>query len=219
MRLLTLITFLFTLSACSDGRWAPGYLITEEGETLSNTAENKRALTVTTMVSQLDKDLAPHWRTEITIAELPRYERGADDDRGGGWMWSVATVTITLLGDGNAEPRVNETQITKAVTDYLYRQVERPGQNLKVTTTRVVDAARFAAKPTKTVGDKPAESVDKPPVPPAPATRTYVVQTGDTWAELSQAFYGSSQHWRHLSDANQGGDLSAGRTIVIPSKP
>lgn len=219
MRLLTLFTFLFIMSACSDGRWAPGYLITEDGETLSNTAENKRALTIATMIRKLDKDLAPHWRTEISIAELPRYERGADDERGGGWMWSVATVTITLLGDGKAEPRVDETQIAKAVTDYLYRQVERPRQNLKVTTTRVVDAARLADKPPKVVSDKPAESVDKPPVPPAPATRTYIVQAGDTWAELSQAFYGSSQHWRHLSDANLGGELSAGRTIVIPPKP
>lgn len=218
MRLLILIATLLTLSACGDGRWAPGYLISDDGEPLANTAENKRLLTIRTVVNQLDKDLAPHWRSEVTIAELPRYERGADDDGGGGWMWPVATVDIVLLGDGTAELRTSEAQVTEAVTDYLYRQVERPKQNLHVTTTKVVDAARFAAKPAKPDGDA-VKTVEKPVVPAPATTQRYTVQAGDTWAELSRAFYGTSQHWRHLSDANQGGELTVGREIVIPAKP
>lgn len=223
MRLLTIFTILLALVACDDGRWAPGYLITDEGETLSNTAENKRTLTIQTMVDQLNKDLAPHWRTEIAIAELPRYERGSDDDGHGGWLWPTATVAVTLLGDGTGEPPVAEKDIAKAVRDYLYGQVDRPTRNLHIITTRVVDAARFAtkAKPAgdRPVGEKPAETLEKPAAPPTPVTRRYVVQSGDTWADLSQAFYGSSQHWRHLSDANQGGELTTGREIVIPAKP
>lgn len=215
MRLLTIFAILFTLVACDDGRWAPGYLITDEGETLSNTAENKRALSIQTMVKELDKALAPHWRTEIAIAELPRYDRGAFNDHGG-WQWSIATVSVTLLGDGMGEPPVAEGEVTKAVTDYLYAQVDRPARNLRVTTTRVVDAARFTAKP---AGEEPRQTVEKPAVAPSPAQRRYVVQTGDTWADLSQAFYGTSQYWRRLSDANHGGELNPGREIVIPAKP
>lgn len=231
MRLLPIVAVLFLFTACDDGRWAPGYLITDEGETLSNTDENKRALTINTIVKQLDQEVGEHWRTEATIAELPKYDRGSDDDRSSGWMWPVATVTITLLGDGTAEPRLTEAQITKAVSDYLYHQVDRPKHNLRVTTTRVIDAQRFAAKPVKPAkvgdasstptasADKSADPVVKPAVPASTTPQRYIVQTGDTWADLSQAFYGSNQHWRHLADANQGGDLSAGREIVIPAKP
>jgi LysM repeat protein len=220
MRLHLLAVLLLILCACGDGRWAPGYLITADGETLSNTDENYRAMTVDTIVSELDAQLGKHWRVEATISELPRYE-GSDDGRNTGWMWAKATASITLLGDGMGEPPLSEAQITKAVNDYLYNKVEKAHRNLNITTTRVVDAGRFAAKPapaTKTAA-KSNETIEKPVVPSAPATGRYVVQAGDTWAELSQAFYGSSQHWRYLSDANQGGDLNVGRTIVIPQKP
>lgn len=226
MRLLPILAVLFVLTACDDGRWAPGYLITDEGETLSNTAENKRALAIHTIVKQLDQDVGAHWRTDVSIAELPRYERGADDDRSSAWMWPVATVAITMVGDGAAEPRITEAQVTKAVSDYLYHQVDRPQKNLHVTATRVIDAERFAAKPVKPTNassaptaEKPAETVVKPVVPASSAARRYVVQAGDTWADLSQAFYGSAQHWRHLADANQNAELTTGREIVIPPKP
>lgn len=216
MRLNLLALLLLILCACGDGRWAPGYLITSDGQTLSNTDENYRAMTVDTIVKELDAQLGGHWRVEATIAELPRYE-GSDNGQNSGWMWAKATANITLLGDGTGEPPLAEAQVTKAVSDYLYHKVEKAHRNLSVTTTRVVDAGRFAAK--RVPATKTNETVEKPVVPPGPATRTYVVQAGDTWAELSQAFYGSSQHWRHLSDANQGGDLTTGRTITIPPKP
>jgi len=223
MRLLPIAALLIALTACDNSRWAPGYLIGEDGESLSNTDENKRALTIRTMVSQLDQELGAHWRSEISIAELPKYERGADDDRTAagtsGWLWPKATVAVTLLGDGTGEPAIAEAEITKAVSDYLYRQVDRPHHNLHVTTTRVVDAARFAATPAAAKAAPATPLVEKPATTPGSATKRYAVQAGDTWADLSQAFYGSAQHWRHLADANHGGELLPGREIVIPAKP
>lgn len=216
MRLPLIALSFLLLCSCNDGRWAPGYLITADGETLSNTAENYRTLTIDTIVRELDAQLGGHWRVEAAIAELPRYD-GADDVNDSGWMWAKATTTITLVGDGTGEPALNEAQVTKAVRDYLYRKVERAHSNLNVTTVRVVDAMRFAQKPGK--GGVTTEKVEKPAIPPTTATRTYTVQAGDTWADLSLAFYGTAQHWRHLADANQGGDLTVGRTIVIPAKP
>ena len=216
MRLPLLIVPLLLLCACGDGRWAPGYLITADGTTLSNTDENYRAITIDTIVKELNAQLGEHWRVEANISELPRYE-GSDDGRNTGWRWAKATTSMTLLGDGIGEPPLSEAQVTKAVSDYLYNKVEKAHRNLSVTTTRVVDAGRFAAKPAPTL--KPDETVVKPAVSSAPAIRNYVVQAGDTWADLSQAFYGDSQHWRHLSDANHGGELTTGRKIVIPPKP
>jgi LysM repeat protein len=214
LRLLPVTALLLAFTACDDGRWAPGYLITDGGEAVGNTDANKRALTIRTITTQLDQQLGGHWRSEVDLPESPRYQRGADDDGNSGWRWDKATVTVTLIGDGTAPATLSDDEVTKAVRDYLYRQVERPHRNLSVTTIRVVDAARFAAKAPAT----PAATVSKPAAAPAAGQR-YRVQAGDTWADLSQAFYGSPQHWRVISDANQGGELSAGREIVIPPKP
>lgn len=217
MRLLPLAAVLVILTACDEGRWAPGYLITDDGDTVGNNDSNKHMLTIRTITTQLDKQLGPHWRSEVDLPEMPRYRRGADDDGDSGWMWEKATVTVTLIGDGMGDPTLSEADVTTAVRDYLYRQVERPTSNLSVTTVRLVDATRFAAK-SQAAGTAPAPAVDKPAAPPATGKR-YVVQAGDTWADLSQAFYGSAQHWRVIADANQGGELTVGREITIPPKP
>lgn len=216
MRLSLFAATLLCLCACGDGRWAPGYLITNDGETLSNTDVNKRALTISTINSQLDQQLGGHWRCETTIEELPKYQ--SDGDRGSSaWMWPKATVSVVLIGDGMGEPTLSNDQVTTAVRDYLFQQVEKPHRNLIVTTTRVVDSARFQAKaqPASTELEKP---VARPATPPT-GTKRYIVQAGDTWADLSQAFYGTTQHWRHIADANQQVELTPGREIVIPVKP
>jgi hypothetical protein len=219
MRLFVIALLLLPLTAC--GRWAPGYIITSDGQMLAITDENVRTTTIATIVSQLDAQLGKHWRVEATITELPVYEA---DDRAltNGWLWATATTTVTLIGDGQGEPALNEEQITAAVHDYLRDKVEQPKRNLHISTTRVIDATRFAAK-ASTTGTPTTDNgklVEKPATATTPsANRRYVVQAGDTWADLSLAFYGSAQHWRHLADANQNGELTAGREIVIPPKP
>lgn len=217
MRLSLLAVGLLFLCSCDDGRWAPGYLITNEGETVSNTDVNKRALTIRTITTQLDQQLGGHWRSETTIAELPKYSSGSDLDSSA-WMWPKATVTVTLIGDGMGESALTNDQVTAAVRDYLFRQVEKPQRNLSVTTTRVVDATRFAAKsqPAATGAQDP---VNKPATTVPNGEKRYIVQAGDTWADLSQAFYGTTQHWRHIADANHQVELTPGREIVIPVKP
>ncbi len=227
MRLLPSLFLLLTLTACGEGRWAPGYIVTSDGQMLSNNDENTRAVTIATIVANLSKDLGPHWRVEAAIAELPVYDAsGLDGGRATntGWLWPKATTTITLIGDGVVPLPVAEAEITRAVRDYLYRQVDKPHRNLTVTTTQVVDASRFAAKPPAPTAGATASADGKTAVAatPRPASSpvtSYTAQAGDTWADLSQAFYGSAQHWRRLADANQGGELTAGRQIVIPPKP
>ncbi|HEX3134321.1 MAG TPA: LysM domain-containing protein, partial [Planctomycetota bacterium] len=215
MRLFMLALLLLPMTAC--GRFAPGYITTSDGQVLPMTDENVRATTISTIVSQLDAQLGGHWRVEAAIAELPVYD-ASDRSTTKDWLWPVATTTITLIGDGQGEPALNEAQVTAAVVDYLNDKVEKPKKNLHVTTTRVVDAQRFAAKAAAPAADQ-GKFVEKPATAAPSANRRYVVQAGDTWADLSQAFYGSPQHWRHLADANQNGELTAGREIVIPPKP
>ena len=51
--------------------------------------------------------------------------------------------------------------------------------------------------------------------------RTYVVQSGDSLSKISTKMYGTSRHWKKISDANRGilknkTKLSVGQKLVIP---
>jgi LysM repeat protein len=216
MRLPLIACALLILPACDNGRWAPGYLITSNGETLSNTDENKRALTIQTINTQLDQQLGGNWRCETTINELPVYHknsaRGESD-----WMWPKATVSVVLIGDGAGESALTDDQVTTAIRNYLYHQVEKPHRNLHITIARVVDVTRFTS--TSQPATVESSALTTKPAPFSAKAQSYTVQAGDTWADLSQAFYGTAQHWRHIAEANQHVELTPGREIVIPIKP
>jgi hypothetical protein len=206
IRLLALVSLLMLGSSC--GRWVPGYIITEEGEVLSNNDTNMRSTTIDHMRSQLDLQLGEFWRTNIVIDELPVYqtnERTLDT----GWIWKKATITITVIGNGKGETKITKDDITKGVRDYMYHKVERPNHNLVVTTTSVIDAELFASKitPTKINSSTTNEA------------QRYTTQSGDTYADLSFAFYGTTAHWRVIASANKSAELKAGMEIIIPPKP
>ena len=209
MRLLLIVFTAVALSAC--GRWTPGYIITEDGTMLSNSDVNQRDVTVQTIRTQLDQQLGEHWRTQVDLPELPVYE---SDERNlsVSWMWEKANVTIMLVGDGTVPLTLSEKELHDEAVDYMYRKVHQPKKNLTVVVSQKVDAAQFATL------KKPVEPA-KPAKPDTSQPRHYTIQAGDTWADLSQAFYGSAQHWRFLSEANQGGELTVGRSLMIPAKP
>ncbi len=62
-----------------------------------------------------------------------------------------------------------------------------------------------------------------PAVPSAPATETYIVQQGDTFAILAEVFYGSQRYAKLLVDANpqvtDPTDMKPGTRIKIPPLP
>ena len=120
-----------------------------------------------------------------------------------------ATISITVIGNGQGDPLLKNEEITKAVYDYMYDKVERPTKNLLITTTSVVDADRF--KPTRV----PVPNT----TPNSGADQKYTVQNGDTYADLSLAFYGSTAHWRLIANANNSVELKPGMKIIIPTKP
>jgi hypothetical protein len=206
IRILAVAAFLALLTGC--GRWVPGYIISQDGEVLSNNDTNMRSTTIDNMRSQLDQQLGEFWRTNITIEELPVYE-SSERDLHSGWIWKKATITITVIGDGKGEAKITNEEITKAVREYMFDKVERPKQNLIVTTTSVVDAERFAPKIT----------VTKPNAPATNEAQHYTTQNGDTYADLSLAFYGTTAHWRVIAAANKSAELKPGMDIIIPPKP
>ena len=208
---LRLMTFTFALlsvvlSAC--GRWAPGYIITQDGTMLSNSDVNYRDVTVQTIRSELDKQLGEHWRTQIDLPELPVYE---SDDRqiSSSWMWKKITMTVTLVGDDTMPPTISEKEIQDEILDFMYQKMYHPKKNLTVNIIKKIDTTQLAILKQPMTSSKPDAS----------QARHYTIQAGDTWADISQAFYGSTQHWRLLSEANQGGDLTVGRVLLIPIKP
>ena len=210
IRILAVVVMLALAPGC--GRWVPGYIINEDGEVLSNNDTNMRDTTVASMRNQLDQQLGGHWRTDITLAELPVYESN-DRDLSNNWKWAKANIIITLIGDGKGEAALTNDEVTKAVFDFMYPKVERPKQNLIITTTSVVDAERFA---------RPVMVIEKPTNTTAtiPNTaRQYTVQAGDTYTDLSLAFYGSITHWRVIAQANNSVELTPGLKIIIPPKP
>jgi LysM repeat protein len=210
IRLLALVCVLVLATSC--GRWVPGYIVTDDGEVLSNNDRNMRDTTVTSMRNQLDEQLGGHWRTDISLTELPVYQSD-ERDLATGWKWAKANVSVTLIGDGKGDAALTNDEVTKAVFDFMYPKVERPKHNLIVTTTSIVDTERFA---------RPVTVVEKPTTTTATVpntTRQYTVQAGDTYADLSLAFYGSITHWRVIAQANNTVELTPGMKIIIPPKP
>jgi LysM repeat protein len=234
------------LGGCGDDRGAAGMIITDDGRMLANTAENDRAQCVYVIDKELTAKLAPHWCARGAIAELPIW---ADDrDESGEWRWEKATVTIALTGDGKAPLPLSVPEITAGVTDYLRVHVHHPGVNLTVTVTQTVSADQFNAllaagiyipgasvQQTFAPSSQPETATAQPATTIAPAgaavgstapatgavagPRTYVVQAGDTLADITTLFYGTNTQWRKIVAANPGldpGHLVPGTSLVIP---
>jgi predicted small lipoprotein YifL len=223
MKLLSyLLALLTVLSLSSCGRWVPGYIVTEEGQVLSNNDENMRSTTIDTMHKQLNAQLKPDWCTEITIAELPIYER---DDRvnADGWRWQKATVSVDLIGrSSDIKPLLSAEQLSEAISDFMAQKVILPKKNLRVSVNTVIDKNRFISattpkpKAVENSPDKTAPATDTTTRAATSAAQSYVVQAGDTYANLSSAFYGDNAHWRTIADANEHKTLTPGMSIIIP---
>ncbi len=208
---LTLALLLST--GCGDAR-SPGVIITGDGRMLDNTAENTRDEAARTIVSQLQPHLGEHWRVAASIAETPVWTPDRRGE-GGDWMWEQATVAIELVGDGQAPSPLAAEDVRGAVTSYMRPRVVRAAEHLAVSVAEHADAARFEvlSMPAPAAVVSPLAHDDR-------HARSYVVQAGDTLADISTAFYGNPQHWKDVMKANPGVDfetLRVGATLVIPA--
>lgn len=217
MRLFLALFTCILITAC--GRYAPGFILTNDGQTLANNDINNRSNVIESIRSQLDAQLGEHWRTVVTLPELPIYAaEGGLSQNQCDWIWPSAHATIELVGDGAVPLPTTIEAIHKAVVEYLEPKVDRPNKNLSVTVHSTMDNARFLSMK--------SNALIEPPTAHSPnashAIRHYTIQAGDTLADISTVFYGSAQHWKLIRDANPNVDpanLNAGMVLTIPAKP
>jgi hypothetical protein len=199
------------LVGCDPGREPPG-VVYSDGQWMSDTAANARLAAEQSIDRSIDRDLGEHWRCVSQIAEVPHYA----EDPVGDWRWDQATVEIQLIGDGATALPIATDDVQDAVMNYMRRRVTDP-QELVVSVTQHVDPERFAALVNETADTTVRSMLQK-----RPGETRYTVQTSDTLAAISAAFYGTSQHWRRILDANPGVSaerLEAGMVLVIPARP
>jgi LysM repeat protein len=221
-----LIAGALMLSSCGDER-SSGMIVTSDGGMFANSASNTRLLAQRNIDHNLLRYLGDHWRSQTTIAQLPEWldDHGLDAD----WRWTQCDAVVELIGDGSHGLPISADEIRDGVHEYLQGRVEQSRHHLTVTVRVLTDPQRFAAvlHPPKAQGDTLSE-------PPAIATatpvavttaapagpRTYEVQLGDTLADISIAFYGSSRYWKLIVKANPDLDptnLTVGQRLVIPA--
>lgn len=220
MRLASAIPLvLLLLAGCGGGagRPASGIVVGPDGQPRLNNPANNRAETERTIQRALDRELAPGWRSQVAIADEPRWDGDRDE-----WLWPATAVRIELTGDPAVPPALDAQTITTAVMDYFADRLADPRQQVRVS---VATAVPPSAAPPSAAPPSAAPPVVAPPaaataVPDAP--QRYAIQPGDTLARISAVFYGSPRHWRRIVDANPGllpEALPVGQEIVIPPLP
>lgn len=200
--LLLATAVLLPLAGCGDSM-SRGLVITGDGKVGANNARNQRENAQDALRSAIIEDLGEEWTAKVVIKEQPIWveERGSDD---GLWRWERITATVDVTPPAGAQLEIaKRDELESGAREYFMRKLAKKDPALIDLTMRI-GAASAAAM---TVAA---------PVAQAAGQRTYVVQPGDTLADISLAFYGSAQHWRRIADANPGGS-EAGKTIVIPA--
>lgn len=204
LRLALLSVLVCIIGGCGDAM-SRGIIITGDGKMGANNARNQRENAQDRLRNAIEDDLGAGWGVRVVIDELPVWteERFSDD---GSWRWERITAAVTISPPAGQElSEAKRAELVTGSTEYLLAKLVKKDP-AKLSFSLDVGAAASV---------QPATA---PPVVQSPGQRTYVVQPGDTLADISTAFYGSPQHWRLIAEANPAG-TQAGQTIVIPAQP
>jgi hypothetical protein len=192
------------LTGCFGGQ---GMRVGADGSMKLNTPQVAAEDTANHIRASLEHGFGKGWTVEVTFdPELPTYDVVEADEFG----WGSLTATVVCRSTGIKPTKDTPEDVSKAVRDYLRHKVRRPAdRNLKVETRFETVAAPVPEAPAVVGAAK------------VPGSRIYTAQPGDSWADLSTAFYGSPDHWRRIKDANPAltEGLVAGATVTIPPKP
>lgn len=193
--LVPLILMPLALCSCMQDR-TEGLITTYDGKFVVGTAEAVTDDLTHRWAAQARDAAGPEWGAVVTIHGTPAYSLVQPDEFG----WSQMQLDLVLSPprgapvEGNAAAAERAAAELKSVANYRIALGAVP----QITTTVL-----------KT-GELP------------PGATVYTVVEGDTLATISAAFYGTTQFWRRIADANRGvapGDLKAGIELVIPAKP
>ena len=168
-----------------------GYIMTRDGRMVADTAETARDELGKLVAGRAAEAAGDGWKATAAIREQPVLDLVA----AGEWGWPAMTIDLLAVppaGSGDAAPAIARAE--GAAREAARFRVRRAADVAVVTTIAAVGA-------------------------PAPGSTRYTVVAGDTLAGISAAFYGTSQHWRLIADANPGTEVKPGAELVIPPKP
>jgi LysM repeat protein len=210
--LLVLSIVVLAFTACGDEA-NRGIVITGDGKVGANNARNQHESAQDVLRLAIEEDLGPGWGVKVVIDEAPVWIEEANMHAGGWgsdgtWRWEKLTATVEITPPaGKQLSDAKRSDLEDGSRKHLLTKLRKKDPALLSFTLKTVDpAAAVVAAPV----------VAAPVVPQAAGQRTYVVQPGDTLADISTAFYGTPQHWRAIAQANPGG-TQAGQAIVIPA--
>lgn len=170
------------------------------------------------------------WRAQVTILGNPDPASAVPGAAPDAWHWAEAAVSVTLIGARDAE----DARIDGPTIEHFVTRVMREKMSDSDPLTVIVRQRREGEEETEAVAvdidqQMPLIEVDEPlpsPIPDQSVYRgpvtLYTVQPGDTWADISIAFYGTPNLWRLVLSANPdmaARELQAGRQIRVPSDP
>lgn len=187
---MRLLAFAAILLLSACTRDSTGYVTTHDGRLVAETAEVSRDEFAHRAAARAADAAGPGWKAKVTIRELPlRDEVKADE-----WGWKSLPIDLALTAPAGAVTDGVAMRAEEAVRTIAIYRVRRSTDI--AFTTRIQDASE-----------------------PPPGSTRYTAVAGDTWAGISTAFYGTSQHWRVIADANPGIEVAPGADLVIPPKP
>ena len=168
-----------------------GYVMTRDRGLVAETAEVSRDEFARRLSDRAATAAGKDWIASATIRELPlRDEVKADE-----WGWKTLSIDLVLTPPRGASTAGAAARAEEAVREAAVYRVHRSS-------------------------DIAIHSIVRDPAAPIPGSTRYTTVAGDTLAGISTAFYGTSQHWRLIADANPGlGALTPGTELVIPPKP
>ncbi len=212
MRPFALVLPLLVLVACGDSR---GVMVTGDGRIVPATSEAYRDETALAIAASVQPLAPADCAVAVAIDELPHFG-AARRDPAERWRWSEVHATVTVRGVRAADSDVDA--IAAMAKRTLSEKADRRDRiHIAVIAEPTAPIAVSAAAP--------PDPVEAAAVQAARAARTpgrsYTARSGDTLADISLAFYGSSDHWRQIRDANPRIDfatLVGGETIVIPAR-
>lgn len=193
--LLPLVLLPLALCSCMQDR-TEGLITTYDGKFVVGTAEAVTDDLTHRWAAQARDAAGPDWGAVVTIHGTPVFSLVQPDEFG----WPQMQLDLVLT-----PPRGTPGESTAAAAERAAAELKSLA-NYRIVLGAVPQVATTVLK----AGELPAGAT------------LYTVVEGDTLATISAAFYGSTQYWRRIADANLGvaaGDLKAGVELVIPAKP
>lgn len=188
-----------------------GWVRTPDGRNLSQTDSNVRLVHELRIQHEL-RAAVDDGEAAVTAAiePKPRFQEG-DDSEPGSWVYDTVRVTVSVP---TAFP-LDAAAITAVAEDEIAPKLRWPVRDQAARLQ--VSILRDDATAAKAAIEQPSQTT----VTTTDLNRRYLVQKGDTLADISAAFYGSSQHWRLIKDANPSvtRELEPGTELVIPPLP